>query len=719
MMAIPRDNVPDHPLLDNVAYPHDLDVLYLLQQLERIELLLRLNLTQSQGSSNGPQGIFMTEESLQGLLGQPKEAISEEYGQAFLQAYASVEMELDRLTEEAQAAGHSLRFPNLADHFGLSLLEQDLLLVILAPMLDSRYGRVMGYLNDDITLRHPTVNTALGILLPSLAERIAVLPQFLGNGRLFAHRLIRRSRDGADATAPSEEQLTVDEGVMAWLLGSYLPHPKLAEYVELRSPQMDMAATVLTSEIWPVMAEAINGQSVAVFAGHDHGAQKAAADLLAANLSLDILDVDLPAALKAHPNPLDVMRLLRRDSIMTQSVLFLRGWDEAVSQAPGQEMAQILFGIGMPVILGCTEPWYAYGIARQHRIMHIRFERPSFRQRQKLWRFFLEQVRETRAGDVDVVRLASQFALDSTQIRDAVFSAQDAAVQRGEAITQRDLITAARIHSSPNLSGLAQKIEPRYDWDDIVLPPEQKIILREVINTVRGRGIVMEEWGVGRKLKTSSGVAVLFAGPPGTGKTMSAEVIAKELGLDLYKIDLSTVVSKYIGETEKNLGKIFDEAQSSSAVLFFDEADSVFGKRSEVKDAHDRYANMEVSYLLQRMEQYDGITILATNLRANMDEAFTRRMQFIIDYPFPDETERLHIWRTLFPSDLPQGDDIDLELLASRFKLAGGNIRNVIASAAFLAAANGGVVTMAHLIHGTRREMQKMGRLISDLDLSF
>jgi SpoVK/Ycf46/Vps4 family AAA+-type ATPase len=244
-------------------------------------------------------------------------------------------------------------------------------------------------------------------------------------------------------------------------------------------------------------------------------------------------------------------------------------------------------------------------------------------------------------------------------------------------------------------------------------------MLRELIQTVQGRGLVMEEWGVGRKLKTSSGVTVLFAGPPGTGKTMSAEVIAGELGLDLYKIDLSMVVSKFIGETEKNLGKIFDEAQSSSAILFFDEADAIFGKRSEVKDSHDRYANMEVSYLLQRMEQYDGVTILATNLRANMDEAFTRRMQFIVDFPFPDAEERLFIWQTLFPADLPKADDINLSLFATRFKLAGGNIRNIIAGAAFLAAANGGVVTMEHLLHGTRRELQKMGRLISDLDLSF
>jgi SpoVK/Ycf46/Vps4 family AAA+-type ATPase len=198
---------------------------------------------------------------------------------------------------------------------------------------------------------------------------------------------------------------------------------------------------------------------------------------------------------------------------------------------------------------------------------------------------------------------------------------------------------------------------------------------------------------------------------------MAAEVIAAELGLDLYKIDLSSVVSKYIGETEKNLERIFNEAESSNAILFFDEADALFGKRSEVRDAHDRYANIEISYLLQRMEAYDGVTILATNLGANLDEAFTRRLQFAIDFPFPDEADRLRIWQTLFPADVPTRSELDLALLARRFELAGGNIRNILVSAAYLAAADGGSMTMEHLLHGTRRELQKMGRLL-DGDLA-
>src|SRR6185369_7694969 len=206
--------------------------------------------------------------------------------------------------------------------------------------------------------------------------------------------------------------------------------------------------------------------------------------------------------------------------------------------------------------------------------------------------------------------------------------------------------------------------------------------------------LVLDEWGFGARLPLGSGVNVLFSGPSGTGKTMAAQVVAGALGLDLYRIDLSRVVSKYIGETEKNLGTIFDEAQSSNAILFFDEADALFGKRSEVKDAHDRYANIEVAYLLQRIESYDGVAIMATNLRQNIDEAFTRRLDFLVDFPFPETEYRHRIWATHFPPEAPLASDVDLMEIAEHYRLAGGNIRNVALAAAYLAAANGGAISM-------------------------
>ena len=241
--------------------------------------------------------------------------------------------------------------------------------------------------------------------------------------------------------------------------------------------------------------------------------------------------------------------------------------------------------------------------------------------------------------------------------------------------------------------------------------------LRELCRRSVGRRRVLDEWGFGRKLSRGRGVSALFAGPSGTGKTMAAEIIAVELGLDLYPIDLAGVVSKWIGETQKNLDRIFRAADAADAVLFFDEADSLFGKRSEVRDSHDRYANIEISYLLQKMEEYDGLAILATNLRQNLDEAFLRRLAFTIIFPFPEEADRRRIWQVIWPAETPLAADVDLDMMARQFKLSGGQIKNIALAAAHLAAAEQKTVAMGHLRHATRREFQKLGKVLSEAEL--
>ncbi len=353
-------------------------------------------------------------------------------------------------------------------------------------------------------------------------------------------------------------------------------------------------------------------------------------------------------------------------------------------------------------------------VDRDRRLTWIDFPPPSYQQRRNFLNAALAEL--PSAEVLDGTALSGRFILTTRQMTDMVASALDHAAQAGRLLTNEDLFTAAREHSSPRLSTFARKLSARYDWEDLVLPEDQVARLRELLLTVRGRPQVLDEWGYGRKLAPSYGVSALFAGPPGTGKTMAAEVLARTLGLDVYKIDLSGMISKYIGETEKNLERIFTEAENSNAILFFDEADAVFGKRSEVKDAHDRYANIETSYLLQRMEAYDGVTILATNLRANLDEAFTRRLHSVVDFPFPDAEQRLRIWQALFPANTPCADDVDLASLARRYKISGGSIRNVIVAAAYYAVADDGIVSMANLLHATRRELQKLGRLTDEKD---
>jgi SpoVK/Ycf46/Vps4 family AAA+-type ATPase len=253
-------------------------------------------------------------------------------------------------------------------------------------------------------------------------------------------------------------------------------------------------------------------------------------------------------------------------------------------------------------------------------------------------------------------------------------------------------------------------------WDDLVLPAPQRQVLRDIAAHVRQRARVYETWGFAARSSRGLGISALFAGASGTGKTMAAEVLANELHLDLYRIDLSSVVSKYIGETEKNLRRIFDAAESGGAILLFDEADALFGKRSEVKDSHDRYANIEVSYLLQRMEAYRGLAILTTNLKSALDTAFLRRIRFVVQFPFPDAAQRAEIWRRSFPPDAPI-ENLEFDKLA-RLNVAGGNIRNIALNAAFLAADAGEPIRMVHLLRAARTEYAKLEKQLTEAEVA-
>ncbi|HYH05197.1 MAG TPA: ATP-binding protein, partial [Bacillota bacterium] len=305
------------------------------------------------------------------------------------------------------------------------------------------------------------------------------------------------------------------------------------------------------------------------------------------------------------------------------------------------------------------------------------------------------------------------------QIYRSLVTAQNQALWRepGNAqIEPGDIYRACHESAGSGLKTLATKVNPRYTWEQLILPPDQTEQLQSICIQSKYRYLVYGKWGFDRVLSYGKGLNVLFFGAPGTGKTMAAEVLAGELQLELYKVDLSRVVSKYIGETEKNLSRIFDEAESSSAILFFDEADALFGKRSEIKDAHDRYANVEIGYLLQRMESYTGIVILATNLSKNLDEAFLRRMQFTLEFPFPDTGQRERIWKTIFPEKAPLSPDVDYTFLAEKMKISGGNIKNIAVNAAFNAAKANTDIGMVHIMRAGKREYQKMGKAFLKTD---
>jgi SpoVK/Ycf46/Vps4 family AAA+-type ATPase len=326
-----------------------------------------------------------------------------------------------------------------------------------------------------------------------------------------------------------------------------------------------------------------------------------------------------------------------------------------------------------------------------------------------VWRSHLDGL---VAPGLDPADATAQFRLTPEQVAEAAAAAVNQARLTGEPVDAGGLRRGARSRNGAGLERKARRIEPAVGWHDLVLPPASLEGLTDLALRVRHRDQVLSEWAMRPGGGRGRGVTALFAGDSGTGKTMSAEVIAGHLGLDLYVIDLATVVDKYVGETEKNLERVFGEADGVNGVLLFDEADAIFGKRSEVRDAHDRYANIEVAYLLQRMETFDGLAILTTNLRANLDDAFTRRLDAIVDFPLPDEEHRRVLWERCLGPSLPRTGDVDLDFCARQFELAGGHIRSIALTAAYLAAGRGTPVCMADLMAATQREYRKLGRLV-------
>ncbi len=700
--------------ISRLAPESDLSMRHLQAELARLDILLRRQIARWQQAGQDPadafRGLYISDQEVITHLNRPLGgnwgSFAKEDNSDFAKILADAETQVCALANQAESQSYTPRLIHLTKTFHLNPFEVGTLLICLAPMLDLRYERIYGYLQDDVSKKRPSVNLVLDLLVKAGTDRVRALTYFSTHARLLRHRLITLSLDGN----PLSQTIKLDHTVAAWLIGDdsipRLSHPHLNDLDDLLIPN-----------IIPTYSQT----RLLVLTGPDQLAQRAMTRTLAARAERRLLRLDLENY-TGNDALLNQIQNTLRNASLTKAIPCFEGWDSILKTAapPHNIFSEIVAYPDMVLLLG-REEWQSRDLARNRLITWLDFPLPPYPQRIRLWKHFLNK-RSFKNDDhlqtLELIHIAGQFTLTSGQIRDAVATARDLAAQRGEDITTQDLLMAARGHSNPRLGLLARKIEPRFDWTDIILPIDQRTILRELIDTVRQRPTVLDTWGVGVKLASSRGVTVLFAGPPGTGKTMAAEIMAAELGLDLYRIDLSGVVSKYIGETEKNLEKIFEEAATSNAILFFDEADALFGKRSEVRDAHDRYANLEISYLLQRMEEYDGVTILATNLRANLDEAFTRRLQFAVDFPFPEEPDRQRIWEALFPKSVPSEDKLDFAIMASRFRFAGGNIRNVIVNAAYLAATDGGKVTMDHLLHGTRRELQKMGRLVDEEDMT-
>lgn len=605
------------------------------------------------------------------------------------------------------------RFAWLIEAYGLTDIEAAIVLIALAPEADLRYERIYAYLQDDVTRTRPGVDLVLNLLCSTTAEKLARRTLVDAGSALVSQRVV--TLEGPAAATLLARELRVDPQIAAVLLGSGGIDPRLCEWCRLHRP--DAAALPAHRALVGDLARlaAAEPRLALLFEGpHGTGKWRAAQGLAAAR-GQHILLADLASA-AASDLTAKSLELLARESWLHDTLLYVR------APGPGDvtrsyELSCALFSAlaRYPSLVVVAA---ARGVAHQPpapaACRRVIFDMPDAKSRLAHWREQLA-LHGLRLRADDLHQLTRAFALSYDQIADVAASASAGARfrpgRRRPALA--DLCSAARSHCGHELATVARRVEPRAGWGDIVLPDDAMAQLREICMRATHGQRVLGDWGFGRKLTLGKGVNALFAGPSGTGKTLAAEIVAHELGYDLYKIDLSGIVSKYIGETERNLDRVFRAAHRANAVLFFDEADALFGKRSEVRDAHDRYANIEISYLLQKMEEFEGIAILATNLRQNLDDAFTRRLAFTIHFPFPEEKDRLAIWTSVWPREVPLAADVDLPALAREFKLAGGNIKNTALAAAYIAAADGGVVTQAHVLRATRREYQKMGKNIA------
>ncbi|WP_234327065.1 AAA family ATPase [Streptomyces sp. NRRL WC-3742] len=598
------------------------------------------------------------------------------------------------------------RLARLADAFGLLPVDLDLLTVALAPDLDSRFEQLYGYLNDDLTRRRPTIGLALALCaLPSAGAgrfRLAARAPLVVGGLL----------EVADPERPLlSRELRVPDRVAAHLLGDDEPDAALAGIARRAAPAATEGGLRAVSGFTYLLDRS------------GHAAAHALAALAADGPPPLVVDA---AALAAHSHR-DLVRALAREARLTGAGVVLGPLDRLEPQRP--ERAALLRDLcarlaGVPLIVHGPQTWDP---AWAHRSpVTLTLPPPDTRERARQWAHALaaagaepgeERADEPTVGLTDELtdELAEAVAahrLDREQLERAASLAVRTAAAEGRALRPDDLRAAVRAQNAAGLARLARRIEPGVGWDDLVLPAPTAGRLRELVLRARHRDQVLGSWRMRPGGGRGHGVIALFAGESGTGKTMSAEVVAAELAMELYVVDLSTVVDKYVGETEKNLERVFTEAAQVNAVLLFDEADALFGKRSQVKDAHDRHANVETAYLLQRLESFDGIAVLTTNLRANLDEAFTRRIDVIAEFPLPDETQRRLLWDRCLGPHLPRKDDLDLDFCARAFELSGGSIRACAVSAAYLAAGTGTPLGMAQLVAAIVGEYRKLGRLV-------
>lgn len=595
--------------------------------------------------------------------------------------------------------------------FGLSPFERDLLLLSAGMELDSKFSSLITTLNGESSRGVPTFSLALSALPdPHWGALSPAAP-------LRYWRLIEVREGPALTISP----LRIDERILHYLAGVQHPDERLMGMIEPLRKIGDLVPShrKVVDRIVSVWSQSPHTATLPIIqlSGDETTSKR---DIAAVACSALGMNLSILCAQVIPHNATELasfIRLWERESVLSSSFLFI-DCDRLETTDPARHFAvlRLIEQLRGGVIVSTCER-----LRSLHRpVITFEARKPNSHEQRAVWQEKLGQASINLNGKLE--EIISQFSLNSSAIQTVCSEVLSGNQQPSSEVMNKEpddplfphiLWDTCKHNARPRLDDLAQRIESSATWDDLVLPIPQKQTLREMVAHVRQRATVYEKWGFAAKCSRGLGISALFSGASGTGKTMAAEALANMLRLDLYRIDLSQMVSKYIGETEKNLRRVFDAAEEGGTILLFDEADALFGKRSDVKDSHDRYANIEVSYLLQRMEAYRGLAIMTTNMKSAIDTAFLRRIRFIVQFPFPDAEQRAEIWRRVFPADLPK-EGIDVNKLA-RLNIAGGNISSIALNAAFLAAEMGDSLQMTHLLSASRSEYAKMEKPMTEI----
>lgn len=602
---------------------------------------------------------------------------------------------------------HNGRVGRLKKAFDLDGDDTDLVLLSLAPEISAGYGKIFAYLNDNLNQAFLTVDLATRVLRTERTQRLALQARLMSSSPLIKNRLLLLNPpDGADTH--TSRRVHPSGRFLRWLLeGEELP-------TGLGFTPLDVSGAPLiagdTEKRIEELAPSLDKAITITVVGATSGAREGVAISIARRADRPLVRIDLERCKNYLEQPWELIRELRMSGALPFVINIASSQEDPQQKIQVLTLGSALATLPIPVLVGGADRRALSGLLGSDRpSATVKVGRTNLDERIRSWEEHLTQKNWDVSRAVD---LAERFySVGGTTIDRIIDRAE--AESGGSEPNDEILWEAARECSRPEMQGLALHVTPRYRWDDLILPPKIKEQLQDLVNYLAEQETVFHRWGANKIRARGYGIKALFSGGPGTGKTMAAEVIANTLGLDMFRVDTSSVVSRWVGETEKNLREIFDAAEGGSAVILFDEADSLFGSRGDVKQAQDRFANQEVAFLLQRLEVFEGCAILTTNLLDNIDEAFLRRFGAVIEFPNPGVTERMKLWEQSIPPGAPRDPDLDIPKLAKDFNIAGGNIVSAAINACILASSRRERVAMRHVVEAIAREMIKMGKQVS------